>query len=350
MNWSPEEKIGEVLKSSLTNLTVEDFTSLMEKHMIDLQLLKKPNEWSHPQFEAKLNHIYQSDNHTLQYMDIFVDRIAQNAAKNNYLHTFLSQVNESEIKNLQEIVKLEGSTVLPDVLAYAVVLETLNSEMVGDHNFAQVCFDIWSKYDPIQNVTGFGNIKVKSIGIAMNQFLGFIKEKKIDPSYGKIVSFNIFQAMAEDFKLKRLDNVLAGKTLAVNKPGVDEKQKLAGPTTISENGQTVEFRPPLPNLWADLYETWNMAFVTKYPDWPYFLVKLIIPSVSDYHEHPEGYLYSRVTALYAQGVMTLSLRAKGQWGRKMNWKSEEFSQAWGRFNRASARDYEKQLKKAHNES
>ena len=56
-----------------------------------------------------------------------------------------------------------------------------------------------------------------------------------------------------------------------------------GPTTISDGGQTIEFRPPFPGLWADLYTTWNMAFVTI-PElseaWPYWLVKLVIPSVS----------------------------------------------------------------------
>ena len=91
-----------------------------------------------------------------------------------------------------------------------------------------------------------------------------------------------------------------------------------------------------------------MYLFFRYPDWPYFLVKLIIPSVTDYHDHPEGYLYSRVTALYAHTINSLSIRVKG--GRNMDWKSEEFSQAWGRFNRASARDYEKQLKKAANGS
>ena len=61
-----------------------------------------------------------------------------------------------------------------------------------------------------------------------------------------------------------LDNVIAGKTLAMNRPGLEEnKCTMAGPTTISKNGQMIEFRPPLPILWADLYESWNMAFVCR---------------------------------------------------------------------------------------
>ena len=60
------------------------------------------------------------------------------------------------------------------------------------------------------------------------------------------------------------DNALAGKTLALNRPGLQkDNQTQAGPTKVSKNGQRIEFRPPLPSLWADLYSTWNMAYVTR---------------------------------------------------------------------------------------
>ena len=39
----------------------------------------------------------------------------------------------------------------------------------------------------------------------------------------------------------------------------------------------------------------------------------------------------------------MHINAKG--GRKINWKNDEFTQTWGRFNRASAKDYEQQLKR-----
>ena len=56
----------------------------------------------------------------------------------------------------------------------------------------------------------------------------------------------------------------------MNPPGLEEdKQTKAGPTRISENGQMVESRPPLPGLWADLYSTWNMAYITRYNAMPF---------------------------------------------------------------------------------
>ena len=61
-----------------------------------------------------------------------------------------------------------------------------------------------------------------------------------------------------------LDNAVAGESLVLNRPGLEEnKCTMAGPTTISKNGQMIEYRPPLPSLWADLYSTWNMAYVTR---------------------------------------------------------------------------------------
>ena len=72
-------------------------------------------------------------------------------------------------------------------------------------------------------------------------------------------------------------------------------------------------------------------------------MKLLIPSVSGYQDHPENYLYPRITALYAKTIHTININAKG--GPKINWKNDEFTQTWGRFNRASAKDYEQQLKR-----
>ena len=77
---------------------------------------------------------------------------------------------------------------------------------------------------------------------------------------------------------------MKGKSLAKHKPGQsNDTRTQQGETRISEDGQKLEFRPPLPRQWNDLYSTWNLAFVTNTeltPAWPYFMVKLLIPSVS----------------------------------------------------------------------
>ena len=120
---------------------------------------------------------------------------------------------------------------------------------------------------------------------------------------------------------------------------------MAGPTKLSKNGKIIEYWPPLPKQWADLYTTWNLAYVTRYNAWPYYFAKLLIPSVSGYHEKPEGYLYPRVTALYAHIIYAMTVYYKGHDGPKIDW-TDALTHSWGRSNRENARDYQKQLNQA----
>ena len=50
-----------------------------------------------------------------------------------------------------------------------------------------------------------------------------------------------------------------------------------------------------------------MAYNTRYKTWPKFLVKLLIPSVSGYHDKPDGqYFYARVLALYSHIIQRIA--------------------------------------------
>ena len=51
----------------------------------------------------------------------------------------------------------------------------------------------------------------------------------------------------------------------------------AGPTRLSLDGKTLGLFYPFGRQWADLYTTWNLAFVTNFRNWPYMMVKLLIP-------------------------------------------------------------------------
>ena len=57
----------------------------------------------------------------------------------------------------------------------------------------------------------------------------------------------------------------------------------SGPSKLSADRQAIEYAPAYPMQWADLYTTWNLAFVTNSKSWPYAFTKLLIPSVSGYH-------------------------------------------------------------------
>ena len=351
---NPEEKIAQAIKSILSKKTDKDITSIIEENLQTLRLYKN-NKWTHPQFEAQLNHILHPKNLSLQEALVkLVESIAENAGKNKYLHNFLQEVQLSDANTLFEYVKLEGSIVLPKVVTYAYVLENLNQKMIKDWKFLETCFKVWSPFlaevrklaKQLEEFDEFEIIKMNSIEYKVEQYyLKFFKQNNVDEEIGPHTSFNIFQAVVSDVLEKHMDNALAGKTLALNRPGLKENnQTMAGPTKFSKTSQQIEFSPPLPEKWADLYMTWNMAFVSRYTDWPYFMVKLLIPSVSGYHDNPNGYLYSRVLALFSHIVNSLMVRSMG--GSSINWKIEALALSWGRSNRKSAEDYKRQLLKA----
>ena len=86
----------------------------------------------------------------------------------------------------------------------------------------------------------------------------------------------ILEAVREDERLGNHDNAIVGTTLAKYPCGVSNFDPLtgAGPTTLSTNGQSTTCRPPLPLEWMNLYSAWNIVFVTKFSDIPYYLIKL----------------------------------------------------------------------------
>ena len=106
------------------------------------------------------------------------------------------------------------------------------------------------------------------------------------------------QGVREDEERRNFDNAEAGVILAKfphtrqynNKTG-------SGPCHLSRSRQFLECPQPLTLHWADLYSSWNLAFVSGFEDFVYYIPKLLIPSVSNYQDNPSGYIHKRALAL-----------------------------------------------------
>ena len=99
---------------------------------------------------------------------------------------------------------------------------------------------------------------------------------------------------------------------------------------------------PASQQWTDLYSTWNMAFVSHYDNFAYVIPKLLIPSVSGYHDNPKGYIYTRSLALYIH--LYSRFLAKGeaiQAGVEdpFKWYDVGLTSLWGEVNKESSLDY-----------
>ena len=87
-----------------------------------------------------------------------------------------------------------------------------------------------------------------------------------------------------------------------------------------------------------LFKFFSANCVLIFTGWPYYLCKLLIPSVLGYHDQPERYLYPRFTAMYATIINFETVKSEG--GSEIDWRSEKLSLCWGKINKMNAKDYE----------
>ena len=312
-----EKTIALFMKKPLLAQSSSTVTLMMKQHYMRMKLISLNNVWSHPRLEAISQYLLPR-NITGDDLARMVDKIAENAAKNKYLHLFLQQADGQDLTWLLQKIKREGARVLPDVVSYAMVLDRLTGAMRADWRILESCKQIWTNMYKPWNVLNYKNksnrrgrkkvsqlqifviLKTLDFHICVTEMLKSLKNKTVNQKFWKMgVPFNILIAKAEDVLFGNIDNARVAQILAKEEPGGKENSCIESKATrISSGGNSINFHMTLPLEWADLYQTWNMAFVTNFEDWPYYLAKLLIPSVSDYQNNPEGYLYARILALY----------------------------------------------------
>ena len=154
---------------------------------------------------------------------------------------------------------------------------------------------------------------------------------------------NILEAVREDERLYNFDNAEAGVILAKFPHSREYNQRTgSGPCHLSRSRQFFECPQPLTLHWADLYSSWNLAFVSEFPDFVYYIPKLLIPSVSDYQDNPAGYIYTRILALYTYIHWKMNWNHLNQ-NRKIQWSEASLTKTWGAANKISSQDYVERL-------
>ena len=349
------ERIGYIVKSSLSGLTDDDVNKMMISHWQKMQLMNSEGNWAN----KRLDGISPVLNSSTSVMDLvkLVDEMVENASKNKYLHLFLEQARGPDFSEIIEKVETEGALVFPDVVTYAMVMHRLTKAMRNDWKILEACKDIWtSLLKPFKVINSksrvkrtifkesFIALKAFSIQHAAATFIEVLKKGEIDPELLKWqLPINIGEAKALDIFLGNLANARVAIALAKSFPTGEENSCTGSkPAKISSDGNGIEINMDFPGEWADLYQTWNMAFVTNFNTWPYVIVKLLIPNITDYHSNPGSYLYERVLGLYTHinyFLMDL-LHGNGGIKEKINWLSISLSRNWGRANLEAARKYE----------
>lgn len=348
------DKIANKIKEYLNGFDEKKMHSQMIKHYTLLHLIDKEEKWATPRLQKISQELLPSDLTEIK-SKAFVDEMAKLAESNPYLMNFLKKAQNEKFEHLSEKVRMEGKIVFPDIIAYANVLERLTKAMYENPNIIEECSEVFRKAREGSNSfkykSLFHRVKFMSVQYPIRKIIIKCHKTGIVPAgmLGNVVALNILEAIIDDYISGYKNNARAGWSLAINRGGSKRYNPKtgAGPSCWSVDKKGICVSMPMPKKWADLYQTWNMAFVSNIPDYPYVIPKLFIPQVAAYQEKPTEYMYNRALALY----LHLNHAAFNYANKlKMNesviqWRDHKLTSLWGKSNAESAQKFKAELAK-----
>jgi hypothetical protein len=350
-------EVANEFKKALRGFDEEKMLHHMKKHYKTMRLIDEDGKWVCTRLQ-NISHELLPKDFNEKKSRAFVDEIAQISLKNPYLNDFLEKAKNEKFYILEKKLKEEGKEVLSDVVAYALVLERLTKAIAKEHKLMEDCVNIFqNKREELQVHKYMGLFhKVKLMSVedpVKNLVLKSFKTGKVpENALSVMLPINILEATLGDFLMGNRDNAKAGWTLAINRPGEKpyDIKTGAGIATWQEDKTGLSFRMPLPKHWADLYQTWNMAFCSQIPNYPYVLSKLFIPQVSKYQDKPTHYIYNRALALYlhVNYAAFQSLDVAKFKESTIDWREDNLTKLWGKVNHESSRKYRNELARRRN--
>ncbi len=315
----------------------------MFRHYKLLHLINTKGKWATPELQKNSKKLLPS-NITEEKSKRFVDKVINLAEKNPHLLTFFRKSKNLKFKNLSKKIDTEGAQIIPDVVAYALVLELLTKAIYDHPKILKDCNKIFKKRKAKTNYLNPENLFQK---IKLSSLEGPVIEKIIIKSHktGKVsknaarrlLIFNILEADLADIIKSHKNNAKVGWILTTH--AGDE------PSIWSKNKKAICLKPTIPKQWVDLYQTWQMAFITQSHFFPYLITKLLIPQVADYQKKPSEFIYNRVIALYIclnYVFFDSAERAKNN-TPNIKWNDDELCRFWGKCNLEAAIKYKKAL-------
>lgn len=349
---SLSEQIKVTLNDQLRDVSDQEMHQLVMQQFGHMHLIDKNGNWRVADL-AQIKTMLESNNSQKDALNLLSQ--VQAAMDNNPAFLdFLAQANAKSWPKIKAKIEREGKTVIPKAVAWGMALNKLMTAQLNDIKVLEACSTFWiAERQRLQlkpnDVGAFELVKLPSIEAPIKKIIGFFRTGQLDPKFAKgFLTMNISEAMAADVWMRNFDNARAGWPLAMNQAGEELDPRLqTGPTTFTADGKRLEIRLALPKKWADLYQVWNMAFVSQSSDSVLWLTKLLIPQVSDYSNYPTEYIYRRALALYA----TMHYMILGRLDNKLagvpriDWAFDAgLTDLWGNVNLKFAKSYEAEVK------
>ena len=330
----------------------------MLRHYKLLRLKGDDGKWAFKELEEKSEELLPKDMDEKKTKE-FVDEMSRIAEKNPYLMNFLKKAQGYSFNKLSEKVDSEGNKVIPDAVAFAIVLERLTKAMYNNPKIIEKSIEVFGKArekeGAFKQLPFFHKIKLLSVELPMKKtYMKAHRTGIVPPKSGSIaIPLNILEATISDYLSGYKNNASTGWTLAVNRPGSKEYDPRtgAGPSGWSDDKKAITRSMPLPKEWADLYQTWNMSFVSKIQDFPYIVPKLLIPQVANYEKKPTEYIYNRAIALYIylnHASFDYVEKIKNN-EPIIDWTDDKLTTLWGKSNLESKLAYNRELPRRRSE-
>lgn len=351
------KEVADWLKSSVQNVPRDQLGQNIKRHCMRLKLIDREGQWKINQLRAHQERICPTVI-KLDQLNSLIDESAYNLQFNPMLGNFLKQAKGSKISRFQTAITTKKDLHVGELVTWAYVLEQITALELEDPKNLRLLHNHWTNqrrqegFKLPKNITDvFGTIKLASVEKPIVDLVSFFdKCRPLDSKFAQgFLPLNIGEAIIADRLMGHKENSEAGKPLFDNKPGDATNTILGtGPATFSKDGRKIEIRMSLPKQWADLYQVWNMAFVSQVGDAPFWWVKLMIPSVSAYKDAPEEYIYRRVLALYTSMIHGGLLSDEYNEGRldRINWTDNDLTNLWGVHNKRASDSYKTVLETA----
>lgn len=345
----PSENLLRRILSSLTPYDATEMAHRMAGHYQTLYLLDSEGNWVSPLLESRSKELLP-DLVTFAECTGFLHQMMENSLRNPFFASFLDRAATMRFPILEEKFRAEGATVIPDALAFAMALDRLTRVCCDDFRILEVCHSITMtalrNTGALRKVPLFYRIKMRTVASSVRFVIQPHRQphEKLKHNFGsRWLRLNILEAVFSDLLMGFFDNAKAGMVLAVQRTGQKrpDSRTGAGPCFWSADGKTICLAQPFVKSWDDLYQLWNMAFVSKIEQFPYVVSKLLIPEVSGYANQPDTYMYKRIIALYLFMAWYFFDRSHRLTHHLplMNWYDPVLTLFWGRCAREAARKY-----------
>lgn len=298
------------LEQELIQIEQEQWHKVLRQCYQQFELLNEELKWNFSPLLTHENELLPQD--FKRSLNTFLNDMKLGILENPYLMEFVKALATEDGQSYATITLKNTSDRLEQLkylVGHAYSLDRLNLILRDNPSYLDPFIRHYWKIRKEKNFYRLNNlmgiIKLHSIELPIILFARAWKKKKLRQSFSKfILSFNIFEATMVDLIFGWRENALASLPLILFAPNFKNriffwrKFKKGRPAGFSQDGKALEMYSPEPKLWADLYQVWNMAFVSQFPQAPYLLMKLLIPSVSRFQQRPGEYMHTRITALH----------------------------------------------------